>query len=85
MLSCCTCRFGLLWKTRLAKQFATLAGRRELVKERLLAYSLLLMCSPSSGEAEVQLMLCDTVFEQHSFIEAVLNRECCPCHFMQID
>lgn len=46
----CTCRFELLCRIRIARGFGTLLGRRQLVKQRLLAFNVLLQCSPTAGE-----------------------------------
>lgn len=50
MHCCCTCRFELLCRIRIARGFGTLLGRRQLVKQRLLAFNVLLQCSPTAGE-----------------------------------
>lgn len=47
------CRFELLCRIRIARGFGTVAGRRQLVKQRLLAFNVLLQCSPSAGECRV--------------------------------
>jgi hypothetical protein len=45
------CRFELLCRIRIARGFGALATRRQLVKQRLLAFNVLLQCSPTAGEA----------------------------------
>lgn len=53
------CRFELLCRIRIARGFGTLAGRRQLVKQRLLAFNVLLQCSPTAGEPPaMQLYAC---------------------------
>ena len=44
------CRFELLCRIRIARGFVTLEGRRQLVKQRLLAFNVLLQCNPTPGE-----------------------------------
>lgn len=53
VLCASVCRFQLLCRIRIARGFATVAGRRQLVKQRLLAFNVLLQCSPSAGEHRV--------------------------------
>eukprot|EP00882_Tetradesmus_deserticola_P006936 GHRQ01007306.1.p1 GENE.GHRQ01007306.1~~GHRQ01007306.1.p1 ORF type:complete len:318 (+),score=120.56 GHRQ01007306.1:133-1086(+) len=42
-------RFELLCRIRIARNFGTLAGRRQLVWQRLMAFNVLLQCSPTAG------------------------------------
>jgi hypothetical protein len=39
-----------LCRIRIARGFGALEGRRQLVKQRLLAFNVLLQCSPTPGE-----------------------------------
>jgi E3 ubiquitin-protein ligase HUWE1 len=43
-------RFDLLCSIRIARRFGSLAGRHQLVRQRLLAFNVLLQCSPSLEE-----------------------------------
>lgn len=52
------CRFELLCRIRIARGFGALTARRQLVKQRLLAFNVLLQCSPTAGEAAGLSMLC---------------------------
>jgi hypothetical protein len=46
----CLCRFELLRRIRVARNFSSLTGRRHLVRQRLLAFNALLQCNPTAGE-----------------------------------
>jgi hypothetical protein len=48
LLLCCR-RFELLCRIRIARNFGTLPGRRLLVWQRLMAFNVLLQCSPTAG------------------------------------
>jgi hypothetical protein len=63
-------RFELLCRIRIAHNFGTLAGRRQLVKQRLLAFNVLLQCSPTAGGLTAQ-QLCP----QFAVVAALAN--CC--------
>ena len=53
---CAWCRFELLCRVRIARGFGTLVGRRQLVKQRLLAFNVLLQCSPTAGKMNVAVL-----------------------------
>jgi hypothetical protein len=73
------CRFELLCRIRIARGFGTLEDRRQLVKQRLLAFNVLLQCSPTPGELAAMTAAEILFLFLGCTAGAVVLRQCCIC------